>query len=143
MLPASPTLSSTPLSANNPCFQLLGVPPFPEVLPHSSSATPTNESLYCLYSPSTVPFSASSSSYVLLTLSIYSTVISYFHIHHLILFGPSVLFSFHFFMRTSKSTGLCCMVTYSPGNALQSFTLLSCCCRTTSRSSSVLCRPLL
>ena len=36
------------------------------------------------------------------------------------------------------------MVAYSPANALQSFTLLSCCFRTTAvgRSSSVLCRPL-
>ena len=65
------------------------------------------------------------------------------HFHHLLFFGPIVLF-FHFFMRTSKTTGLCCVVTYSPANALQSFTLLSCCCcRNTSRSSSVLYRPLL
>ena len=92
---------------------------------------------------SAVPFSASSYSYFLLTLSLYSTIISSLHFHYLIFFGPIVLFSFHFFMRTSKTTGLCCVVTYFPAKALQSFTLLSCCCRTTSRSSSVLCRPLL
>ena len=48
-------------------FRLLGVPPFLDVLPYNSSATPTNASLYCLHSPSTVPFSASNSSYFLLT----------------------------------------------------------------------------
>ena len=130
-------------SVPHPWFLFLGVPPFPDVLSHSSSATPMNASLYCLRSPSTVPFSASSSSYFLLTLSLHSTIISSLHFHHLILFGPIVLFSVHFFMQTSKTTGLWFMVTYSPNNALHSFTLLSCCCRTTSRSSSVLCCPLL
>ena len=125
-------------------FLLLGVPHFPpDVLPHSSTATPMNASLYCLQSPSTVPFSASSYSYFLLTLSLHSTIISSLHLHHLLLFGPIVLFSLHFFMQTSKTTGLCCMVTYSPNNALQPFTLLSCSCPNTSRSSSVLCCPLL
>ena len=127
----SPTAYATS-SVHHPWFLFLRVPPFPDVLPHSSSATPTNASLYCLHSPSTVPFSASSSSYFLLSVSLYSTIISSLHLHHLILFGPIVLFSFHLFMRTSKTTGLCCVVTYSPANALQSFTLLGCCCRTTS-----------
>ena len=71
----SPTAFATS-SVHHPWFLLLGVPPFPDVLPHSSSANPTNASLYFLHSPSTVPFSASSSSYFLLTLFLYSTIIS-------------------------------------------------------------------
>ena len=140
----SPTAFATS-SVHHPWFLLQGVPPFRDVLPNNSSATPTNTSLYCLHSPATVPLSASNSSYFLLTLSLYSTnkKIHFHHFHHLIFFGPIVLFYFHFFMRTSKANGLCCGVTYSPANALQSFILLSCCFRTTSRSSSVLCRPLL
>ena len=62
-------------SVHHPWFLLLGVPSFPNVLPHSSPATPTNASFYCLHSPSTVPFSASSSSYFLLTLCLFSTII--------------------------------------------------------------------
>ena len=123
LLASSPTAFATS-SVHHSWFLLLGVPPFPDVLPHSSSATPTNASLYCLHSPSTVPFSASSSSYFLRTLSLHSTIISYLHIHHLIFVGPIVLFSYHFFTRTSKTTGLCCAWwhTLPP-------TLLSCCCR--------------
>ena len=138
----SPTVFATS-SVHRPWFLLLGVPPFPGVLSHSSSESPTNASLFCLYSPSTFPISASSSSYFLVTLSLFSTIISSLHFPHVMFFGPIALFSFHFFMRTSKTTGLCCMVTNSPANALQLFALLSCCCRTTSRSTSVLCRPLL
>ena len=138
----SPTAFATS-SVHHHWFLLFGVLPFPEVLPHNSPATPPNASLYCLHSPSTVPSSASNYPYFLLTLSLYSAIIPSLHFHHLIFFGPIVLFSFHFFMRTSKMTGLCCVVTYYPANVLQSFTILSCCCRTTGRSSSVLCRPLL
>ena len=115
---------------------------FPDVLPHCSSATPTTASLYCLHSQSTVPFSASSK-YFLLTLSLYSTITSPLHFHHIMFFGPIALYSFHFLMLTSKLTFLCCVVTCSPANALPSFTLQSCCYRATSRSSSVLCRSLL
>ena len=99
----------------------------------------TNASVYCLHSLSPVPFSASSSYYFLLTLSLYSTITSTLHFHHL----KWSLVLFLFFKRTSNTTDLCCVVTYPPANALQSFTLLSCCRRTTSRSSSVLCCPLL
>ena len=144
-LPCFPLLPTafTTSSIHHPWFLFLGVHIFPDVLQHSSPATPANASLYCLHSPSTVRFSASSSSYFLLTLSLYSTILSSLHVYHLIFFGPIVLFSFQLFMRTSKTTVFCCVLTYSPANALQSFTLLSCCCRTISRSSSVLCRPLL
>ena len=142
MLPASPPLASPPLPSTilgfcfsvyllSPTFYHTAPPPLQRMHPCNASIHPT------------VPFSASRSSYFLLTLSLYSTIISSLHFHHLIFFGPIVLFSFHFFLRTSKTIRLCCVVTYSPDNALQSFTLLSCCCRTTSRSSSVLCRPLL
>ena len=99
----SPTAFATS-SVHHHWFLHLGVPHFPDDLPHSSSAIPRNASLYCLHSPSTVPFSASSSSYYLLTLSLHSTIISSFH--HLLFVGPIVLISFHFFMRTSKTTGL-------------------------------------
>ena len=89
----------------------------------------------------TVPVSATSSSYFLLTLSLYYTLISSLHFHHLIFFDP-IAFSSHLFMRTSKTTGLSCVVTYSAANLCSASPILSCCCRTTSRSSSVLCRLL-
>ena len=44
------------------CFSVYLISP--NVLPHSSAATPTNVSLHCFHSPSTVPFSVFSSSYV-------------------------------------------------------------------------------
>ena len=78
----------------------------------------TNASVYCLHSLSPIPFSASSSYYFLLTLSLYSTITSTLNFHHLKLFGPIVLFLF--FKRTSETTGLCCVVIYPPANDLQS-----------------------
>ena len=122
MLPASPPLPSPTSSVHRPWFLFLGVPPFPEVLPQSSSATQRMHPCTGSIHRPLFPFSASSSSYFLLTLSLYSTIISSLGIHHLICFGTIVLFFLHFFMRTSKTTGLCCVVTYSPANALQFFT---------------------
>ena len=142
MLPASPLLSSPPLPSIilGVCFSVYLLS-----LTFCHTAPPPPQRMYpctaSIYPHCSLP--ASISSYFLLTLSLHSTIISSLHINHLILFGPIVLFSFHLFMRTSKTTGLCCVVTFSPANALQSFTLLSCCCHTTIMWSSVLCRPLL
>ena len=137
--PFSPTGFATS-SVHHPWFLLLGVPPFPDVLPHNSSATPTNASLYCLHSPSTVPFSASNSSYFLLTLSLYSTVLALPQLNIIWSHCPLLLPLLHADLKYDRFVLCGDIVSHQ---RLQSFPIPSCCCRTTGRSSSVLCRPLL
>ena len=141
MLPASHPLYSPPLPSTilGFCFSeyLLSTTFYHTAPPPPQQMYPCTASIH----PPTVPFSASSSSYVLLTLSLYSTIIILSSLHsHLWSHCPLLLPLLHVDLKDDRFV-LCGDILSR--QRVQSFTLLSCCCRTTSRSSSVLCRPLL
>ena len=90
-----------------------------------------------------LPPQALSSSYFSFTLCLYSVATPSLHFHHLIVLRPTILFGFVLFMRTTNTTGLCCVVVCSPVIALPSLIFHSCSFLTNTESSSVLWCPLL